>query len=123
MDRMMVKHGKNRKKKPEFFSEPKNLIFGIGADGVNPNKQMTSKYYAWPVNVIIYNIPPKLATKNAFMMLPLIIPNIKQPKNIDVYLRPLLEEVKFYEIPDVWSMMLLDLLKHHFVYEEWQYRR
>ena len=83
-----------KRKEPAFFSEPRNLIFGIGADGVNPNNQMTSKYSVWPVNVIIYNLPPELATKNAFMMLPLIIPGRKQPKNIDVYLRPLLEEFK-----------------------------
>jgi hypothetical protein len=67
------------RKEPNFFSEPINLIFGTCADGVNPNKQMTSKYYVWLVNVIIYNLPPELATKNAFMMLPLIIPGRKQP--------------------------------------------
>ena len=82
------------RKEPKFFSASINLIFGISTDGLNPNQQMISKYFVWPINVVIYNPLLKLATKNTFMMLPLIISSRKQSKNIDVYSRPLLEEFK-----------------------------
>lgn len=52
---------------------------------------------------------PEFATKNAFMMLPLIIPGPKQPKKIDVYLRPLLEEFKI-----IWDTgcLVIDAFRH-----------
>ena len=41
----------------------------------------------------IYNLPPWLCMKRKFIMMPILISGPKQPRNdIDVYLRPLVEE-------------------------------
>ena len=40
------------------------------------------------------NIPPWLSVKNEHLMLALIVPGRRQVKNTDVYLQPLVDELK-----------------------------
>ena len=48
----------------------------------------------WPVTLCMYNLPSWLCVKRKFIMMPVLIPGPKQPRNdIDVYLRPLVEEL------------------------------
>ena len=63
-------------------------------DDVNPYSLQNTNYYVWPVVVINNNIPPSLSMKNEHLMLVLIVPGRRQVKNMDVYLQPLVDELK-----------------------------
>ena len=63
-------------------------------DGVNPYSLLKTNYYVWPVVVINNNIPPCFSMKNEHLMLALIVPGRKKVKNLDVYLQPLVDELK-----------------------------
>ena len=63
-------------------------------DGFNPFGEQSSSHSTWPVTLCIYNLPPWLCMKWKFIMMPVLIQGPKQPRNdIDVYLRPLVEEL------------------------------
>ncbi|KAL3675367.1 hypothetical protein R1sor_025315 [Riccia sorocarpa] len=79
---------------PEFARDPRNLRLGLASDGVSPYSIKSSTYSIWPVALINYNIPPWLATKKGFVILALILPGPKQTKKFDVFLEPLVEELK-----------------------------
>ncbi|XP_073129688.1 uncharacterized protein [Henckelia pumila] len=80
---------------PDFAAEPRNLRLSLSADGINPHRLMSSAYSCWPVVMITYNLPPWLCMKRKFMMLTLLISGPKQQGNdIDVYLAPLIDDLK-----------------------------
>ncbi|XP_073133518.1 uncharacterized protein [Henckelia pumila] len=80
---------------PDFAAEPRNLRLALSADEINPHSLMSSAYSCWPVVMITYNLPPWLCMKRKFMMLTLLISGPKQPGNdIDVYLAPLIDDLK-----------------------------
>ncbi|KAF7116020.1 hypothetical protein RHSIM_RhsimUnG0041600 [Rhododendron simsii] len=82
-------------KHPEFACEARNVRLGIATDGFNPFGNMSNSYSMWPVILIPYNLPPWLVMTDSFFMLTLLIPGDKQPGiDIDVYLRPLVDELK-----------------------------
>ena len=83
------------KKWPDFAQEPRNLRFALSSDGINPHSTLSTTYSYWPVTLITYNIPPWLCMKRKFMMLSLLISGLKLLGNdIDVYLAPLIEDLK-----------------------------
>jgi len=87
--------GEVDKRWPEFAAEPRNLRLAISADGVNPFGNLSSQHSTWPVLMVIYNLPPSLCMKRKFMMLTTLISGPKQPGNdIDVYLAPLVDDLK-----------------------------
>ena len=56
---------------------------------------MSLSYSMWPVVLTTYNLPPWLCMKESFFMLSLLIPRRQAPgKDIDVFLRPLIDELK-----------------------------
>ncbi|GJS03510.1 hypothetical protein Tco_0320018 [Tanacetum coccineum] len=60
---------------------------------------LSQSYSMWPVILITYNLPPWLCMKESSFMLTLLIPGPKSPgKDIDVYLRPLIDDLK-----DLWA--------------------
>ncbi|CAN6677699.1 unnamed protein product [Malus baccata var. baccata] len=64
-------------------------------DGVTPYSDISKPYSMWPVVVFPYNLPPWKCMKKPFSFLTLLIPGPKAPGNeIDVYLRPLVDELK-----------------------------
>ncbi|XP_028064788.1 uncharacterized protein LOC114267901 [Camellia sinensis] len=80
---------------PDFVAEPRNLRLAISVDGINPHSSLSSKYSCWPVMMITYNLPLWLCMKRKFMMLSLLISGPQQPGNdIDVYLAPLIDDLK-----------------------------
>ncbi|KAI5350142.1 hypothetical protein L3X38_003033 [Prunus dulcis] len=80
---------------PEFGNEPRNLRLALSSDGFNPHSSLSSRYSCWPVILVTYNLPPWLCMKRKFMMLTLLISGPKQPRNdIDVYLEPLIDDLK-----------------------------
>ena len=79
---------------PNFADDARNLRFGLSTDGMNPFGEQSCSHSTWPVTLCIYNLPPWLCMKRKFIMMPVLIQGPKQPGNdIDVYLRPLVEEL------------------------------
>ncbi|GJZ65627.1 zinc finger, PHD-type containing protein [Tanacetum coccineum] len=83
----------------DFAAEPRNVRLGLAADGFNPFGNLSQSYSMWPVILTTYNLPPWLCMKESSFMLTLLIPGPKSPgKDIDVYLRPLIDDLK-----DLWA--------------------
>ena len=79
----------------EYSSEPRNVRLGLAANGFNPYGNMSTTHSTWLVILIPYNLPPWMCMKMSYFMLSLLIPNPTSPgNNIDVYLQPLVEELK-----------------------------
>ncbi|XP_056687930.1 uncharacterized protein [Spinacia oleracea] len=82
-------------KYPEFRKEKRNLRLALSTDGMNPFGSLSSMHSTWPVILVTYNLPPSLCMKRKYMMLTLLISGPKQPGNdIDVYLAPLIDDLK-----------------------------
>ncbi|XP_056683319.1 uncharacterized protein [Spinacia oleracea] len=80
---------------PDFAREDRNLRLALATDGMNPFGGQSSSYSVWPVIMVIYNLPPELCMKRKYMMMSMLISGPKQPGNdIDVYLAPLIEDLK-----------------------------
>ncbi|XP_028114517.1 uncharacterized protein LOC114312475 [Camellia sinensis] len=80
---------------PLFSQESRNVRLGLAADGFNPFGNMSNSYSMWPVIVMPYNLPPWKCMKQSFSMLSLLIPGPQAPgRDIDVYMRPLIDELK-----------------------------
>ncbi|XP_019163443.1 PREDICTED: uncharacterized protein LOC109159786 [Ipomoea nil] len=83
------------KKFPDFGAENQNLRLGLCTDGMNPHGNLSSRHSTWPVLLTVYNLPQWLCMKRKYIMLSLLISGPKQPGNdIDVYLAPLIEDLK-----------------------------
>nr|GFB28722.1 hypothetical protein [Tanacetum cinerariifolium] len=79
----------------DFAVEPRNVRLGLAADGFNPFGNLSQSYSMWPVILTTYNLPPWLCMKESYFMLTLLIPGPKSPgKDIDVYLKPLIDDLK-----------------------------
>ncbi|KAH0696315.1 hypothetical protein KY289_013797 [Solanum tuberosum] len=82
-----------------FAQEPRNIRLGLATDGFNPFGNMSTNYSMTPVIIFPYNLPPWKCFTDPFMMMSLLIPGPQAPgKDIDVYLRPLVDELK-----ELWS--------------------
>ncbi|KAL6561263.1 hypothetical protein OROMI_016864 [Orobanche minor] len=80
---------------PEFAKEKRNLRLAMSTDGFNPFGSLSSTYSTWPVVLVTYNLSPTLCMKRRYMMLSLLISGPRQPGNdIDVYLAPLIDDLK-----------------------------
>ena len=80
---------------PDFALEPYNVRLGLATDGFNLFKKMNNNYSMWLVILISYNLPPWLVMKEPYFMLSLLIHNPYKPGNeIDIYLKPLVDELK-----------------------------
>ncbi|KAM6552349.1 hypothetical protein CsatB_002157 [Cannabis sativa] len=79
---------------PDFARDPRNVRLGLAADGFNPFGNMSLSYSMWPVVLVNYNLPPWMCMKDNNFMLSLLIPGPKSPgKDMDVFLRPLVDEL------------------------------
>jgi len=84
---------------PDFAMEPRNLRLGLSTDGMNPFSIQNTKYSTWPILLVNYNIAPSLCMKVENIMLTLLIPGpTTLSNNIDVYLAPLIDDLK-----DLWA--------------------
>ena len=52
-----------RKYWEEFAGDPRNVWFGLSADGINPFGEQSSNHSTWPVTLCLYNLPPWLCMK------------------------------------------------------------
>ncbi|XP_022149986.1 uncharacterized protein LOC111018268 [Momordica charantia] len=82
-----------------FARDSRNVRLTLVTDGFNPFGNMNVSYSTWPVILIPYNLPPWKCMKESFWFMSLLIPGPKAPgKDIDVYLQPLINELK-----ELWS--------------------
>ncbi|WVZ93118.1 hypothetical protein U9M48_039124 [Paspalum notatum var. saurae] len=80
---------------PEFARDPRSVRLGLATDGFTPFRTSVSPYSCWPVFIMPYNLPPEMVLKDKFIFLVLVIPGPEHPgKNLNVFLRPLIEELK-----------------------------
>ncbi|XP_038679076.1 uncharacterized protein LOC119980448 isoform X1 [Tripterygium wilfordii] len=80
---------------PSFASDPRNVRLGLSSDGFNPFRTMSIQYSMWPVVLMSYNLPPWMCMKPPNFIMALLIPGKESPGNdIDVYLQPVIEELK-----------------------------
>ena len=71
------------------------MRLGLASDGFNPFGNMSISYSMWPVVLMLYNFPPWRCMKDSYMILSLLILGRKALGNkIDVYLRPLVDDLK-----------------------------
>ena len=93
---------------PDFAREARNLRFGLAMDGVNPFGLRSTSYSVWPVVLVNYNIPPWLSTKKGHLLLSLLVPGRYKVKNMDVYLSPLIDELK-----ELWEGIVVEDMSKH----------
>ena len=87
---------------------------------MNPFETLTSNHSSWPILLVIYNWPHALCMNRKYMMLSMMIFAPKQPWNdLDVYLNPLIEDLKlsWHEGVDVFDlrMNLSNCMKCYFL--------
>ena len=79
---------------PDFAKDARNIRFGLSTDGFNPFGAFSSGHSTWPVTLCMFNLPGWMCMKRKFIIMSVLIQGPKQPGNdIDVYLRPLVEEL------------------------------
>jgi hypothetical protein len=90
-----------------WFDGARSILFAMSTDGVNPFGNQCSTHSTWPVVLSLYNLPPWLYKKQKYMMLTILVSGPKQPGDrIDVYLRPLVDDLKILwkpGVPGVWD--------------------
>ncbi|XP_056691765.1 uncharacterized protein [Spinacia oleracea] len=83
------------KRYEEFAKDPRSVRLGLASDGFNPYRLMNTSYSTWSVILIPYNLPPWLCMKSTSFILSVLIPGKQGPgMDIDVYLQPLIHELK-----------------------------
>ncbi|CAL2238199.1 unnamed protein product [Prunus armeniaca] len=82
---------------PEFAANPRNFRLGLATDGFNLYGVLNQHHSTWPIFIFPYNLPPWKCMKKEYMMMTVLI--TEDPgRSIDVYLRPLVDELK-----DLWT--------------------
>ncbi|XP_057771556.1 uncharacterized protein LOC130992829 [Salvia miltiorrhiza] len=80
---------------PDFASDSRNVRMGLASDGFNPFSNMSTSHSIWPVILMPYNMPPWCTMHKSNYLLTLLIPGPKSPgKDFDIFLRPLVDELK-----------------------------
>jgi len=79
----------------EFRSDARNLRLSLLTDEINPHGNISSTSSTCLVVLTIYNLPLWLCMKREFLMMSLLISGPRQSENdIDVYLTPIIENLK-----------------------------
>lgn len=75
-----------------YFSDPREVLVGIGTDGFNFFKR--GSYTAWPLLLINYNLPPDERCHDDNVICCGIIPGPRKPKDYDTFWLPWVEEMQ-----------------------------
>jgi len=79
----------------QFAQDSRNMQLGLASDGFNPFGNMSTSYSIWPVVLVPYNLPLWRCMKYPYMIMSLLIPGPKAPRNdIDVYLQLLVDDLQ-----------------------------
>ncbi|XP_040369295.1 uncharacterized protein LOC121051221 [Rosa chinensis] len=82
-------------KHTNFSRDIRNVRLGLASDVFNSFRSMNIVHSAWPIILVPYNLPPMLCMKQPFIFLYVLIDGPKAPGDkIDVYMQPLIEELK-----------------------------
>ncbi|XP_040367423.1 uncharacterized protein LOC112178107 [Rosa chinensis] len=82
-------------KHTNFSGDIRNVRLGLASDGFNPFRSMNIVHSTWPIILVPYNLPPMMCMKQPFIFLSVLIDGPKAPGDkIDVYMQPLIEELK-----------------------------
>ncbi|XP_015158556.1 uncharacterized protein [Solanum tuberosum] len=80
---------------PDFALDSRNVRLGLASDGFNPFRAMSISHSTWPVMLMAYNLPPWMCMKSEYSILSLLIVGPRSPGyDIDIYLQPLIDELK-----------------------------
>ncbi|XP_059285604.1 uncharacterized protein LOC132039075 [Lycium ferocissimum] len=80
---------------PNLASEPRNIHLGLCADGFTPYSVSAAPYSCWPIFLTPYNLLPEMCMTSPYIFLNCVILGPRTPKVlIDVYLQPLIDELK-----------------------------
>jgi len=79
----------------DFANDPRNVMFALSTDGMNPFAERSSKHSTWPVILAIYILPLWLMQKRKYLLLTIHISGPTQPVvDMDVFLEPLMQDMK-----------------------------
>ncbi|GLT28322.1 hypothetical protein SLA2020_032640 [Shorea laevis] len=80
---------------PSFACHLRNVHLGLGTDEFNPWSHSSTSYSCWPIFIVVHNLHPKMCMRPEFTFLTLVIVGPKSLiKNIDVFLHPLIDDLK-----------------------------
>jgi hypothetical protein len=80
---------------PKFARDPRSVRLSLSTDDFQPHSEASSPYSCWVVFVMPYNLPPNKCLKQGFVFLTHVILGPKEPrKQMNIFLRPLMEEMK-----------------------------
>ena len=86
---------------PDFSLEFRNVRLGLAINGFPPYNNATPTVYSvWHVVLLVYNLPHTMCMKDPYMSMTLLVAGPNDPgKNLNVYLRPLIDElIKLWEV-------------------------
>jgi len=79
------------------------MHLGLCINGFNPFRLFVALYSCWPIILTVYNFPPEMCMRLKFLFLSIVILSFNSlGLNIDVCLRPLINELK-----QLWSSGVL----------------
>jgi hypothetical protein len=79
---------------PHFSVESRNVHLGLGTDEFNPFGSFAASYSCWSVILTVHNLSPGMCMRLELLFLSTVIPGSSSPGwNIDVWLRPLINEL------------------------------
>jgi len=78
-----------------YFSDPRDIAFTASCDGYQIFRQKTDD--CWVFLFINNNLPQELRVKKENLMVTLIIPGPKQPQDFNIFLYPLIQEMKMLQ--------------------------
>ena len=80
---------------PDFAKDCRNVRLGLASDGFNLFGNMSTTYSCWPVILILYNLHLWKIMKQPNYFMSLLIPGPKSlGKDFDIFMRPLIDELK-----------------------------
>jgi hypothetical protein len=80
---------------PDIMSHPMDAEAWHALDHFDPEFARDPRSVCWPVFVMLYNLSPNICLKEWFIFLALVILGSKElRKQMNIYLRPLMEELK-----------------------------
>lgn len=85
-----------------FLSKPHSLVFSLNVDWFQPFKHVTDSVGA--IYLSILNLPRNLRYKQENVILCGIIPGPKEPKDLNAYLQPLIQELLL-----LWEGIVFDI--------------
>jgi hypothetical protein len=92
---------------PEFAWGLRSVYLGLSMDGFQHYSTASTPYSCWPIFVMPYNLSPNKCLKEGFIFLVLVILDPKEPKQMNIFLHPLMEELKeLWQVVDAYDSHL-----------------